>query len=188
MVTRIYWIRGTLLWETEEYAVCGIAGFCDYVEELTGESYLWGTLAKRMAARLKTCGSDSGLTVSAHTAFAQTHFASEKPVQPVCCVRDHVRYTIVCDGELYNAAQLRHELRGLGARFETQGDAEVMLQAYLYFGAHCAEKLNGVYAFAVEGWTSERNLSLPRSFGRKAAVLYRGQRASCICIRNQGAI
>lgn len=130
--------------------MCGIAGFCDYVEELTGESYLWGTLAKRMAARLKTCGSDSGLTVSAHTAFAQTHFASEKPVQPVCCVRDHVRYTIVCDGELYNAAQLRHELRGLGARFETQGDAEVMLQAYLYFGAHCAEKLNGVYAFAVE--------------------------------------
>ncbi|QEY34512.1 asparagine synthase (glutamine-hydrolyzing) [Caproiciproducens galactitolivorans] len=134
--------------------MCGIAGFCDYNDDLSEESYFWGSLAKRMGNRLKHRGpDDSGIHVSAHAAFAHTRLAVVDILggkQPMTAVSDGFRYTIVYNGELYNSKELRDELTALGHTFETKSDTEILLKCYIQFGFTCAEKLNGIFAFAVD--------------------------------------
>jgi asparagine synthase (glutamine-hydrolysing) len=65
------------------------------------------------------------------------------------------RYVLVFNGEIYNYIELRQELIGLGRRFTTKTDTEVLLQAYEAFGEKCLEKLNGMFAFAV--YDTKRN-------------------------------
>ena len=60
------------------------------------------------------------------------------------------RYTIVYNGELYNSSELRTELEAVGYLFETASDTEVLLKCYIQYGADCAKKLNGIFAFAVD--------------------------------------
>ena len=56
--------------------MCGIAGFCDYSDDLSDEAPFWGALAKRMGSRLKHRGpDDSGIHVSSHAALAHARLA-----------------------------------------------------------------------------------------------------------------
>ena len=51
------------------------------------------------------------------------------------------------NGEIYNYRELRRELEGLGHRFRTGTDSEVVLAAYDEWGERCVERLNGMWAF-----------------------------------------
>ena len=53
------------------------------------------------------------------------------------------------NGEIYNFQSLRRELEGLGHRFVTQSDTEVLLNSYMQWGEACVERLRGMFAFAV---------------------------------------
>lgn len=64
------------------------------------------------------------------------------------------RYWITYNGEVYNFVELRRELEGLGHRFQTETDTEVVLAAYHQWGAECVLKMNGMWAFAI--WDRER--------------------------------
>ena len=134
--------------------MCGIAGFCDYNDDFSEEDLFWGALAKRMGNRLKHRGPDDrGIHVSSHAALAHARLAVvdiEGGKQPMSAVCDGVCYTIVYNGELYNTDELRSELKSLGHTFETRSDTEVLLKSYIQFGPGCAEKLNGIFAFAVD--------------------------------------
>lgn len=57
--------------------------------------------------------------------------------------------SLVFNGEIYNYVELRSELAGLGYRFTSTGDTEVLLMAYLEWGPGCVEHLTGMYAFLV---------------------------------------
>jgi asparagine synthase (glutamine-hydrolysing) len=60
------------------------------------------------------------------------------------------RFTIVYNGELYNAPALRAELEVRGLRFATDhSDTEVLLQLYATAGESMLARLNGMFAFAV---------------------------------------
>jgi asparagine synthase (glutamine-hydrolysing) len=60
------------------------------------------------------------------------------------------RFTIVYNGELYNAPELRRELEARGVRFETDhSDTEVLLHLYAVAGDAILARLNGMFAFAV---------------------------------------
>jgi asparagine synthase (glutamine-hydrolysing) len=64
-------------------------------------------------------------------------------------------------GEVYNYRELRRELRDRGHRFRTSGDTEVVLHAYLEWGEEFAERLRGMFAFAL--WdANDRQLLLVR--------------------------
>jgi asparagine synthase (glutamine-hydrolysing) len=52
-------------------------------------------------------------------------------------------------GEVYNFRELRSELQSRGQRFTTASDTEVVLRGYLEYGDGVAERLNGMFAFAV---------------------------------------
>jgi asparagine synthase (glutamine-hydrolysing) len=68
---------------------------------------------------------------------------------------------IAFNGEIYNFAELKRELIGLGAEFRTHGDTEVILAAYRHWGEGCVERFNGMFAFAL--WdTRRRQLFLAR--------------------------
>ena len=59
------------------------------------------------------------------------------------------RERLVYNGEIYNYRELRKELEGLGRRFRTSSDTEVLLAAYEAWGPGCLSKLNGIFAFVV---------------------------------------
>ncbi len=69
------------------------------------------------------------------------------------------RYVIVFNGEIYNFAEIRSSLGDYP--FRTKGDTEVILAAYLTWGASCLDRLYGMFAFAI--WdTRKRQLFMAR--------------------------
>lgn len=56
---------------------------------------------------------------------------------------------LVFNGTIYNYKSLRQELQGLGYRFFSEGDSEVILKAWHAWGTRCPERLHGMFAFAV---------------------------------------
>src|SRR5438128_3476337 len=63
------------------------------------------------------------------------------------------RYLMVFDGSVYNWRDLKDELvRDHAATFATQGDAEVALAAYHYWGPSAVQRLRGMFAFVL--WDS----------------------------------
>ncbi len=66
------------------------------------------------------------------------------------------RYVIIYNGELYNykelKLQLQRAIQGTQEQpyfFKTQTDTEVVLAAYMRWGADCLQRFNGMYAFAI---------------------------------------
>lgn len=59
------------------------------------------------------------------------------------------KYTIVYNGELYNTEELRNELKRFGYTFDTLCDTEVVLKSFHKWKEKCADKFNGIFAFAV---------------------------------------
>ena len=64
--------------------------------------------------------------------------------QPMTCVFGKEEYTIVYNGELYNACELRSSLQKLGHSFSGHSDTEVLLRGYAQWGTDVLEKLNGI--------------------------------------------
>lgn len=56
---------------------------------------------------------------------------------------------LIYNGEIYNYIELREELEGLGYRFGTESDSEVLLKAYAEWGEDCVHRFNGMWAFAI---------------------------------------
>ena len=59
------------------------------------------------------------------------------------------RFSITYNGEIFNYLELRDELEGLGHRFRTHCDTEVLLQAYQEWGSESVNRLNGMWAFVI---------------------------------------
>ncbi|WP_421790254.1 asparagine synthase (glutamine-hydrolyzing) [Hyphobacterium sp.] len=56
------------------------------------------------------------------------------------------RYTLIFNGALYNYRELREELAAKGYNFQTTGDAEVFLNAFVEWGPACFAKIDGMFA------------------------------------------
>jgi asparagine synthase (glutamine-hydrolysing) len=68
---------------------------------------------------------------------------------------------IAFNGEIYNHAELRAELEQAGHKFQSAGDTETVLRAFLEWDTECFSRLRGMFAIAL--WTeSERRLVLAR--------------------------
>ena len=71
------------------------------------------------------------------------------------------RYQIVFNGEIYNYKELRGVLINSGVKFKSKSDTEVVLQAFIKWGAKCLDRFNGDFAIAI--WDNQkRNLFCAR--------------------------
>jgi len=79
---------------------------------------------------------------------------------------------LVCNGEIYNHADLRRALEARGHTFATRSDNEVILHLYQEHGPALVEQLRGMFAFAL--WDgAHRRLVLARDrFGIKPLYYY----------------
>jgi asparagine synthase (glutamine-hydrolysing) len=67
------------------------------------------------------------------------------------------RYTLAFNGEIYNYLELRAELvTEHGAQFATEGDSEVVVAAYHYWGPDAVRRLRGMFAFLI--WDAEQRV------------------------------
>jgi asparagine synthase (glutamine-hydrolysing) len=72
------------------------------------------------------------------------------------------RYLITFNGEIYNYVELRQQLIAeFGAEFATQGDGEVIVAGYHYWGESVVDRLRGMFAFVI--WDS----AVDRAFGAR---------------------
>jgi len=72
---------------------------------------------------------------------------SQNGHQPMADVQKKVWITF--NGEIYNYLALKEQLLSLGAKFNSNTDTEVIIQAYLYWGMASFSKLRGIFAFAL---------------------------------------
>lgn len=144
--------------------MCGITGWIDWNEDLTKQA----DTIEKMTATLELRGPDaSGTWLSRHCAFGHRRLSVIDPAngaQPMirpAKSADDQDCVLVYNGELYNAGELRKELKGRGHRFRTTCDTEVLLLSYIEWGPECVDKFNGIFAFAI--WrTDEEKLFMAR--------------------------
>ena len=81
------------------------------------------------------------------------------------------RIAIVFNGEIYNFQALRAELQAAGHRFRSDGDTEVIIEAWRAWGPDCVSRLRGMFAFAL--WDKEtRQLFIARDRLGKKPLYY----------------
>jgi asparagine synthase (glutamine-hydrolysing) len=141
--------------------MCGITGWIDWRKDLTQHSSVLVNMTETLVAR----GPDaSGTWISQHCALGHRRLSVMDPengAQPMIRKAGEATFTIVYNGELYNAPELKLELEERGHRFKTACDTEVLLAAYIEWGRACVDRLNGIFAFAA--WNDqEQELFLAR--------------------------
>ena len=116
-----------------------------------GEGYLLGSDAPAPLRRSPRGEIESAAVTGAGVGFAHRRLTiidlSERSDQPL--VDTSGDYAIAYNGEVYNYIELRDELVRLGHSFRSQGDTEVVLEAYKEWGPECVERFVGMWAFAI---------------------------------------
>ncbi|UKY49289.1 asparagine synthase (glutamine-hydrolyzing) [Streptomyces inhibens] len=130
--------------------MCGITGWISYDTDLTTQRPTLEAMTGTMACR----GPDAaGIWLDTHAAFGHRRLAVidiDGGKQPMTVEHDGRTLIVTTySGEVYNYRELRAELEKLGHTFRTNSDTEVVLHAYLQWGEAFAERLNGMYAFAL---------------------------------------
>jgi asparagine synthase (glutamine-hydrolysing) len=138
--------------------MCGIAGIFDR----SGRPADRGLL-ERMTGALAHRGPDgSGYVLDGEAGLGHRRLSIidlEGGAQPISNEDDTLQ--LVFNGEIYNYIELRAELTGLGHRFKTRTDTEVIVHAYEQWGTSGLDRLNGMFALAI--WdTQHRSLLLAR--------------------------
>ena len=129
--------------------MCGIAGWIERDADMSMRIKLLNNMSRTLEKR----GPDeNGIYINKNTALIHRRLVvidRENGKQPMSVNHEGKTYVIVYNGELYNTDALREELRADGFRFRGHSDTEVVLKMYIKYGAQCANKLNGIFAFAV---------------------------------------
>ena len=148
--------------------MCGIAGVV-----VSGDRVRPETLTRMRDALAHRGPDDAGTWVSPDGTVGLAHRRlsildlSEAARQPMA----EAGIRITFNGEVYNFQEVRAELKGLGHRFVTQSDTEVILKAYVQWGTGCLAQLNGMFAFGIYD-ARARQVFLARDRAGKKPLYY----------------
>ena len=127
--------------------MCGIAG----IFHLTESGQMDRDIIAKMNDRQQHRGPDAGdYFFDPGVALAHRRLSIidlEGSPQPMLSADE--KACIVFNGEIYNYKELREELSTKGYKFNTDGDTETILNAWLEWGEECVHKLRGMFAFAI---------------------------------------
>src|SRR5262249_30391770 len=142
-----------------ELDMCGIAGIADR------QGTVHAAAVKRMTEALARRGPDGeGVKSWPSAILGHRRLAifdlSEAGHQPM--VSPDGEIGVVFNGAIYNFKELRRELEGLGYKFRSATDTEVLIHGFREWGIHrLVGRLHGMFAFAL--WdNAERRLYLVR--------------------------
>ena len=140
--------------------MCGISGFCNFNADFLQDINGYTQVLKEMRTAIAHRGHDqTGEYLRHNVGLAHTRLSIRDlagGTQPMVRRRGEEEYAIVYNGEIYNAEELKEGLRCRGYRFETTCDTEVILCGYMEYRTEIAQKLNGIFAFAI--WDKQRNV------------------------------
>ncbi|MEU1054626.1 asparagine synthase (glutamine-hydrolyzing) [Streptomyces sp. NPDC005876] len=152
--------------------MCGITGWVSFDRDLRGEKAALDAMTETMACRGPD---DRGVWAEGPAALGHRRLAIiDLPGgrQPMTADTPEGTVALVYSGETYNFTELRRELTGRGHRFTTGSDTEVVLRGYLEWGDALAERLNGMYAFAVWDGRADRLVMVRDRMGIKPFYHY----------------
>ncbi|MCG8576082.1 MAG: asparagine synthase (glutamine-hydrolyzing) [Flavobacteriales bacterium] len=149
--------------------MCGINGIYQYA----GRSFDT-SIVQKMNETLAHRGPDAeGLYDDAHIVLGHRRLSIIDPEkgsnQPFKSADG--RYVMVFNGEIYNYREIKSQLADYP--YQTKGDTEVVLAAYIKYGENCLRMFNGMFAFAI--WDSlDKKLFIARDrLGIKPLYYYR---------------
>lgn len=132
--------------------MCGIAGIFNFNGEPVSPVFL-----RRMTDAIAHRGPDGeGFYTDSFIGLGHRRLAiidlSPAGHQPM--ITEDRQFALTYNGEVYNFQELRAELESLGYKFRSRTDTEVVLYAYVEWGAECVKRFNGMFAFAI--WDRSR--------------------------------
>jgi asparagine synthase (glutamine-hydrolysing) len=148
--------------------MCGMCGWIDFTERPAGTRE--PVLSAMTDALAHRGPDDRGVWLGRYAGLGHRRLAVLDPAhsrQPMIERTAHGDVVLVYTGETYNFAELRKELSTLGHLFETRGDTEVVLRAYLEWGASCVDRLVGMFSFAIWDAREEKLLLIRDRLGIK---------------------
>jgi asparagine synthase (glutamine-hydrolysing) len=126
--------------------MCGIAGIYDQTGAPVNESLL-----RRMTDTMQHRGPDGvGTFIRNNVGLGHRRLSIIDiggGAQPMGNEDDSIQ--VVFNGEIYNYIELRNDLLSYGHIFKTQSDTEVIVHAYEQWGLQFADRLNGMFSFAI---------------------------------------
>ncbi len=152
--------------------MCGMTGWVSFHRNLDYERETLHAMTETMACR----GPDAcGTWVERRAALGHRRLAViDLPggKQPMSVHTPNGAVTLVYSGEVYNFVELREELVQRGERFTTSSDTEVVLRGYLQWGEALADRLNGMYAFAIWDARDQKLVLIRDRLGVKPLYYY----------------
>lgn len=152
--------------------MCGITGWVSFDRDLRDEAAVLDAMTETMACR----GPDDrgtwaeGPAALGHRRLAIIDLPGGR--QPMTAKTPDGTVALVYSGETYNFTELRRELIGQGHWFTTDSDTEVVLRGYLEWGDALAERLNGMYAFALWDGRHDKLVMIRDRMGIKPFYCY----------------
>lgn len=125
--------------------MCGIAGIVDHRQPPD-----LGVLERMAASMAKRGPDDFGHYLRGPVGLAHRRLSVidlESGAQPI--LNEDETLAVIANGEVYDHVAWREELIGLGHRFRTASDSEVLLHMYEEHGPDFVRRINGMYAFAI---------------------------------------
>ena len=127
--------------------MCGIAGEVRF----DGHDADVGAVARINEGMHRRGPDGSGVHAMGRVAFGHRRLKildlSECGAQPM--VDSELGLTTVFNGLIYNYREIKEELQGLGYRFFSTTDTEVLVKAFHRWGPACVERFLGMFAFAI---------------------------------------
>ncbi|MCX6077361.1 MAG: asparagine synthase (glutamine-hydrolyzing) [Campylobacterales bacterium] len=88
-------------------------------------------------------------------------------------ISEDKNFILIYNGEVYNYIEIKEELIIKGYTFESSGDTEVVLKAFIEWGNDCFTKFNGMWALAIYDKASKKMTLSRDRVGKKPLYYYK---------------
>ena len=154
--------------------MCGIIGIAAFTSKTKPQFHL----IKQAVQSLSQRGPDlSGVYHHNNVALGHTRLSiidtSAAAAQPFTDLSK--RYTLVFNGEIYNFQEIKRELNLSADHYQSNSDTEVLLLAYIRWGAEVLQKLNGFFAFVIYDRQEETLFIARDRMGIKPLLVYQDE-------------
>jgi asparagine synthase (glutamine-hydrolysing) len=147
--------------------MCGITGWVSFDRDLTQHKR---DLEAMTATQINRGPDEEGIWLDRHAGIGHRRLSIidlDGGKQPMTLTIGNDTLVLTYSGEVYNFVELRNELSSKGHTFKTRSDTEVVLHGYLEWGEGIAERLIGMFAFAVWDTRQEKLVMIRDRMGVK---------------------